>query len=207
VHRWISRRTMGASASAARMAATSTWLAASPMSRLRISVPKVTAVNIVVRQALSADRLLVEAVASVAGPAGRSRGARSARRPPPAQPTASSAGLGSWSLPDPWRAGRARSAPTGSSARSRRLRSCWPGSAATGSVRDVCGEHQNAETLSDQWRDRLLDGGKLRWPTRAGRRPSRPSWTGSRQGGPARAGLGPEDLRAGGRGGTLSWLG
>jgi hypothetical protein len=44
---------MGASASAARMAATSTWLAASPMSRLRISVPKVTAVNIVVRQALS----------------------------------------------------------------------------------------------------------------------------------------------------------
>jgi hypothetical protein len=47
---------MGASASAARMAATSTWLAASPMSRLRISVPKVTAVNIVVRQALTRCR-------------------------------------------------------------------------------------------------------------------------------------------------------
>jgi transposase len=28
------------------------------------------------------------------------------------------------------------------------------------SVRDVCREYQIAETLSDQWRERLLEGGK-----------------------------------------------
>jgi len=43
---------------------------------------------------------------------------------------------------------------------SRSWRSCSPGCAATGRSRDVCRDHEIAETLYYSWRDKLLEGGR-----------------------------------------------
>lgn len=35
-------------------------------------------------------------------------------------------------------------------------------------VKDVCREHEIAETLYYSWRDKLLEGGRLAWPAKTG---------------------------------------
>ena len=74
-------------------------------------------------------------------------------------------------------------------------------------VRDVCREYEIAETLYYQWRERLLEGGKA---ALANPREKTAEHTEiaelQAQGRAAGAGAGPQDLRAGGRGGTLAGL-
>ena len=52
-------------------------------------------------------------------------------------------------------------AGTGSSRPPRSWRSCWQGYAEIGPFKDVCREHEIAETLYYSWRDKLLEGGRL----------------------------------------------
>ena len=74
-------------------------------------------------------------------------------------------------------------------------------------VRDVCREYEIAETLYYQWRERLLEGGKA---ALANPREKTAEHTEiaelRRKVGQLERALGPQDLRAGGRGGTLAGL-
>ena len=74
------------------------------------------------------------------------------------------------------------------------------------SVRDVCREHEVSETLFYQWRDRLLEGGKAALSTPRDRQPERAEIAELKRNRAARADCGSQDLRAGGRGGTLAGL-
>ena len=76
-------------------------------------------------------------------------------------------------------------------------------------VRDVCREAGIAETLYYQWRDRLLEGGKAALATSRDRGQG-PDRAGTTRGEEADRSAGtvawPQDLRSGGRGGTLAGL-
>jgi transposase-like protein len=74
------------------------------------------------------------------------------------------------------------------------------------SVRDACREYQIAETLSDQWRVRLPEGGKAAVGQPRARRPrSRPSWTRlTRRVGQLERALGRKTYEPGGGGGILA---
>ena len=76
-------------------------------------------------------------------------------------------------------------------------------------VRDVCREYEIAETLYYQWRDRLLEGGKaaLATPRDKGGDPRDTELREAKQEDrSARTCARAQDLRAGGRGGTLAGL-
>ena len=73
------------------------------------------------------------------------------------------------------------------------------------SVKELCRDHQISETLYYSWRDQLLEAGKERY---AGAKGAASETTELRRKVvPAGAGAGPQDVRAGDRGGTLARLG
>jgi transposase len=73
------------------------------------------------------------------------------------------------------------------------------------SVRDVCREYQIAETLSDQWRERLLDGGKAALANPREKTPDQAEIEQlKRRVGQLERALGRRTYEPGGRGGTLA---
>ena len=76
------------------------------------------------------------------------------------------------------------------------------------SVRDVCREHEISEAQYYQWRDRLLEGGKAACVAHEGGAPKDAELKEAEEtiAAASRAGARPQDLRIGGRGGTLAGL-
>src|SRR4051794_27656088 len=71
------------------------------------------------------------------------------------------------------------------------------------SVKEVCREHQISETLYYDWREKLLEGGRVALAGKEDRQGERSCAEGRRAGAGART----HDLRAGDRGKTLAGVG